>query len=58
MTIRDIKTLYDIIQNKIDLGLSLDSTINKEFENNQKHKNYIFSSGIELFKVIDLCRGS
>ena len=48
MTIRDIKTLYDIIQNKIDLGLSLDSTINKEFENNQKHKNYIFSSGIDL----------
>ena len=48
MTIRDIKTLHNIIQNKIDLGLSLDSTINKEFENNQKHKNYIFSSGIDL----------
>ena len=43
MTIRDIKILNDIIQNKIDLGLPLDSTLNKEFENNQKHKNYIFS---------------
>ena len=47
MTIRDIKILNEIIQNKFDLGLPLDSTLNKEFENNQKHKNYIFSS--ELF---------
>ena len=48
MTIRDIKILHNIIQNKIDLGLILDSTLNKEFENNQKHKNFIFSSGIDL----------
>jgi len=48
MTIRDIKILNDIIQNKIDLGLPLDSTLNTEFESNQKHKNYIFSSGIDL----------
>ena len=48
MTIRDIKILNDIIQNKIDLGLPLDSRLNSEFENNQKHKNYIFSSGIDL----------
>ena len=48
MTIRDIKILNNIIQNKIDLGLSLDSTLNKEFEKNQKHKNYLFSTGIDL----------
>ena len=48
MTIRDIKILNYIIQKKIDLGLPLDSTINNEFENNQKHKNYIFSSGIDI----------
>ena len=48
MTIRDIKILNDIIQNKIDLGLPLDSRLNAEFENNQKHKNYIFSSGVDL----------
>jgi len=48
MTIRDIKILNHIIQSKIDLGLPLDSTLNIEFENNQKHKNYIFSSGIDL----------
>ncbi len=48
MTIRDIKILNSIIKNKIDLGLPLDSKTNIEFENNQKHKNYIFSSGINL----------
>ena len=48
MTIRDIMILNDIIQNRIDLGLPLDSSLNTEFENNQKHKNYIFSSGINL----------
>ena len=48
MTIRDTKILNDLIENKIDLGLPLDSTLNTEFENTQKHKNYIFSSGIDL----------
>ena len=48
MTIRDIKILNNIIQSKIDIGLPLDSNLNTEFENNQKHKNYIFSSGIDL----------
>ena len=48
MTIRDIKILNDIIQNKIDLGLPLDSSLNIEFENIQRHKNYIFSTGIDL----------
>ena len=48
MTIRDIKILNGIIQNKIDLGLLLDSSLNTEFENNQRHKNYIFASGIDL----------
>ena len=48
MTIRDIKILNDLIQKKIDLGLPLDSGLNMEFENSQKHKNFIFSSGIDL----------
>ena len=26
----------------------IDSSINKEFEKNQKHKNYLFASGINL----------
>ena len=48
MTIRDIKTLLDIIENKYDLGLPLDSSVNREFEKKSKHNNYIFSHGIDL----------
>jgi len=48
MTIRDIKILANIIKKKDDLGLLLDSSINDEFENITKHKNFIFSNGIDL----------
>ena len=48
MTIRDIKIINQIIQNKIDLGLTLDKSLNEEFEKNQKHRNYLFSSGIDF----------
>ena len=48
MTIRDISTLINIIKNKYSLGLPIDSSINKEFENSSKHKNYIFSNGVDL----------
>jgi 2-octaprenyl-6-methoxyphenol hydroxylase len=47
MTIRDIKTLIDIIQNKCDLGLPLDNSVNLEFEKSLKYKNFIFSNGID-----------
>ena len=48
MTIRDIKILLDIILNKISLGLPIDSSTNYEFEKQIKHKNFIFSSGIDF----------
>ena len=48
MTIRDIKTLLDIIKNKYELGLPLDSSVNSEFEKKLKHNNFIFSNGIDL----------
>ena len=48
MTIRDIKTFINIINNKIFLGLPLDNSVNYEFEKNSKHKNFIFSNGIDL----------
>ena len=38
----------NIIKNKIDLGLSIDSSVNYEFEKNLKHKNYIFSNSIDF----------
>jgi 2-octaprenyl-6-methoxyphenol hydroxylase len=48
MTIRDIKDLSEIIQEKIDLGLQLDSFILEEFQKKTKNKNFIFSSGINF----------
>ena len=48
MTIRDIKTLLKIIKFKISLGLPIDSSVNKEFEKNSRHKNFLFSNGIDL----------
>jgi len=48
MTIRDIKLLLRIIRNKKDLGLQLDKSINIEFENEFKSKNFIFTKSIDL----------
>jgi len=48
MTLRDIKVLLDIILNKHSLGLPIDSSVNFEFEKKIKHKNLIFSNGIDL----------
>jgi 2-octaprenyl-6-methoxyphenol hydroxylase len=48
MTIRDIKILSKIIQNKIDLGIQLDSSILKEFEKETKSKNFLFSSSVDF----------
>ncbi|WP_415299937.1 FAD-dependent monooxygenase [Candidatus Pelagibacter sp. Uisw_134_02] len=48
MTIRDIKIISSIIQNKIDLGMQLDTSIFSEFEKKTKHLNFIFSSGVDF----------
>jgi len=48
MTIRDIKVLIDLIDFKINLGLQVDSSISKEFQNKTKHYNYIFSGAIDF----------
>jgi 2-octaprenyl-6-methoxyphenol hydroxylase len=48
MTIRDIKIISTIIQNKINLGMQLDSSILEEFENKTKYTNFIFSNGIDF----------
>ena len=48
MTIRDIKILSKIIREKLNVGLPLDSSVNYEFQKKIRHKNYIFSSGIDL----------
>ena len=48
MTIRDIKDLLEIIQNKIDLGIQLDTFVLEEFQNKTKKRNFIFSEGIDF----------
>ena len=52
MTIRDIKILSEIIKNKIELGLQIDSSILKEFEKQTKNKNFLFSNGIDFIYEI------
>ena len=48
MTIRDIQILIKIIKEKTDIGLLVDSAVNKEFEKSTRHKNYIFLNGIDI----------
>jgi 2-octaprenyl-6-methoxyphenol hydroxylase len=48
MTIRDIKILLEIIKKRVDVGLPLDNSVNLEFQKQQKHKNVIFSNGVDL----------
>ena len=48
MTIRDIKILLEIIKKRLDVGLPLDSFVNSEFQKKLKHKNFIFSNGVDL----------
>ena len=48
MTIRDIKAFSKIVQNRVNLGLPIDSSINIEFEKKLRHKNFIFSNGVDL----------
>ena len=55
MTIRDIKELSEIIQEKIDLGIQLDTLILEEFQKKTKNKNFIFSSGVDfIYQVFNL----
>ena len=48
MSIRDIKELRKLIKNRINLGLEINSSICTEFEKKLKHKNFLFSSGIDF----------
>ena len=48
MTIRDIKSILQIIISKQNLGLPIDHSVNIEFEKKIKHKNYIFANGIDF----------
>lgn len=47
MSLRDIKLLSDLIDEKINLGLDIDNSICQEFQKNSQDKNYLFSTGID-----------
>jgi len=48
MTIRDINILSKLIDEKLSLGLELNSSILYDFQNKTKHLNYIFGVGIDI----------
>ena len=48
MSIRDIKELLEMIKFKKSVGLDLDSSICLNFEKKLKHKNFLFSNGIDF----------
>ena len=48
MTIRDIRDLINLIELKLKDGLELDNSICEDFQNMTRHKNYLFSSGIDF----------
>ena len=52
MTIRDLKILLEIIKNRLDVGLPIDSSVNYEFQKQMRQKNLIFSQSIDLIHEI------
>jgi len=48
MSLRDIKELAKLIKFKFDHGLEINNSICIEFEKKTRHKNYLFSSGIDF----------
>jgi len=48
MTIRDIKILSSLIDEKIELGLELDKSLFYNFQKKTKHLNYIFGMGVDF----------
>tara|TARA_B100000886_G_scaffold5583_1_gene3489 strand:- start:4059 stop:5141 length:1083 start_codon:yes stop_codon:yes gene_type:complete len=55
MTIRDIKIISKIIDEKISIGLPIDFTVAEDFENSTKHLNFLYGKAIdgiyEFFKL-------
>ncbi len=48
MSIRDIKIVLKLVNDRLKIGLDLDKSICLDFEKKTKHKNYLFSNGIDF----------
>ena len=54
MSLRDIKELTKLIKFKCDHGLEIDKSICTEFEKKTRHRNYLFSSGVDfIYELFD-----
>ena len=62
MTIRDIKILSKIIQERTNLGLPIDSSVANEFQKSTKHLNFLYGKAIdgiyEFFKLDSILNNS
>ena len=62
MTIRDIKSLYNIIDENIKLGVEDGETIAQTFEKKNKHINLMYGIGIDVinsfFKIDNKLKNS
>ena len=47
MTIRDIKIISRIVDDKISLGLPIDISVAVDFQNSTKHLNYLYGKAID-----------
>ena len=47
MTIRDIKIISKIVDEKISLGLPIDISVAKDFQDTTKHLNYLYGKAID-----------
>ena len=47
MTIRDIKIISKIVNDRIFLGLPIDNSVAEDFQNSTKHLNYLYGKAID-----------
>ncbi len=48
MILRDVQMLSELIDSRLELGLTLDKSLLKDFQSKTKHLNFIFSLGIDF----------
>ena len=47
MTIRDIKIMSKIVNDRISLGLPIDISVAEDFQSSTKHLNYLYGKAID-----------
>ena len=47
MTIRDIKIISKIVNNKLSLGLPIDVSVAEDFQESTRHLNYLYGKAID-----------